>query len=860
LGEGEPIAVPGSWEEHLGGIGGIATGWYRRLVEIPEEWAGDHVVVRFGAAMEQCELWVDGVLAGTHEGGYVPFEIAMPARLRSGETHDLAVRVHNPFGAFDTQPAYSDPSAVARAEARLGQAFGGIAGGKQTWYTSTSGLIRPVTLQRRPMIHLERVAIRPDLAGKSATIRWSIASAQVGHDYPQDWLVTIDVFDPAARPVATWAAGGMAPGAKGSAVVAIPDPIPWDMSMPGLYRVEATLTRPGQPAQDAVSATFGMRDIATRDGRVLLNGRPVYLLGALDQDFYANTRSTPPSREFLNRQLERARELGLNLLRCHITVPDEAYLDAAEALGNHPSIVAWTIINESWGIDLRDSEQRAWLDGAYFHLRSIDPTRLAVDNSPFGGPDDGNFHVRTDLADYHVYHLSPDHSDDWSERIASFASRPAWMWSPAGDAAPRGDEPLILSEFGTWGLPDPRAFLDADGADPWWFATGPFAGRPEGIEDRVRRYDLEPVFNGFAGLIRATQEHQWEALRYEIAELRRHPAIAGYVVTELSDVYWEANGLLDMNRRPKWFHDRFAMVNAPDVVVAELEPRDRLGGERVHIPVTLSAWGGDSSVGGHVTWSVVIGDEVAVVNGRLDFRGWPVASAHVVGAIDLTLPAVDVASRARLALQVVDAEGRARATAELPFAILPGALGGLDRAALAAHHGVQVTDHLDADRMAGLWAGNRVLLIARSAGAIDRGIDLPWPVTIHDRASALPDNPAAGAVWQGDWISTFAWLRSDCLRNLSGGRCLDLAFQRVMPDHVLLGHADDRSWADVSAGMFTGWVHAPAAITWSMPVGAGLLTLTTLQIEPGRGPVADALFGELVRATAAQQPSAASDS
>ncbi len=78
LGEGEPIAVPGSWEEHLGGIGGVATGWYRRLVEIPEEWAGDHVIVRFGAAMERCEVWVDGVSADTHEGGYVPFEIAMP--------------------------------------------------------------------------------------------------------------------------------------------------------------------------------------------------------------------------------------------------------------------------------------------------------------------------------------------------------------------------------------------------------------------------------------------------------------------------------------------------------------------------------------------------------------------------------------------------------------------------------------------------------------------------------------------------------------------------------------------------------------------------------------------------------------
>ena len=102
------------------------------------------------------------------------------------------------------------------------------------------------------------------------------------------------------------------------------------------------------------------------------------------------------------------------------------------------------------------------------------------------------------------------------------------------------------------------------------------------------------MFDGVAGLVRATQEHQWEALRYEIAELRRHASISGYVITELSDIYWEANGLLDLARRPKAFHDRFAAINAPTVVVGDLRPSATgVGGDRIRVPVTVSSWDGD---------------------------------------------------------------------------------------------------------------------------------------------------------------------------------------------------------------------------------------------------------------------------
>ena len=82
-------------------------------------------------------------------------------------------------------------------------------------------------------------------------------------------------------------------------------------------------------------------------------------------------------------------------------------------MANHPSIVAWTIINEDWGTDLRHAgDQRRWLGAAYEHLRRLDPTRLIIDNSACGGPGPRELPCQDPIwQDFHVYYLAPDHAD-----------------------------------------------------------------------------------------------------------------------------------------------------------------------------------------------------------------------------------------------------------------------------------------------------------------------------------------------------------------------------------------------------------------------------------------------------------------
>ena len=290
----------------------------------------------------------------------------------------------------------------------------------------------------------------------------------------------------------------------------------------------------------------------------------------------------------LQRYYAAADKVGLLIwteLPNHITLTNDAKRRAKETLAgmlerdwNHPSIGIWTIINESWGVDLTDPAQRAWLAETYQWLKELDPTRLVVGNSACWG----NFHVATDIADFHIYYAMPDHHHRWQEWVANYARRPAWLFAHeyqdyaawrafgrdpwhniehpfASEVHQRGDEPLLVSEFGNWGLPDVTRFYDHNnGLAPWWFDTGLEWGDgvvyPRGLEQRFKDYHIDRVFSSLSALSEASQLLQFDALKFEIEQIRRYDSIQGYVITEFTDVHWECNGLLDMYRNPKVYH------------------------------------------------------------------------------------------------------------------------------------------------------------------------------------------------------------------------------------------------------------------------------------------------------------------
>ncbi|MDB5538991.1 MAG: hypothetical protein JWQ89_718 [Devosia sp.] len=870
--------VPGPWQAEFADLRhSTGKAIYARQVSIPAEWRGREIAVRFGAVNYFSEVRLNGRVLGTHEGGYLPFEFVIPADTPAES--EMEVHVTLPSGDAEAYPDYP---------------FGEIPHGKQSWYGPLGGIWQSVKLLARDERHVSQVAISAD---------------------PDTGEVTLDLtLSPAAAGATVRASiGGVSAETTGTTLkLQVAAPALWSPEAPNLHSLKLELVA-GGAVVDITTQRFGFRKIETRDGKFFLNGQPLYLRGALDQDYYPQGICTPPSVEFLEDQLKKAKHLGLNLLRVHIKVPDPRYYEVADRLGvliwteipnvqyftaaaaqrmrdtmsgiierdgNHPSIIAWTIINEDWGTRLvENADHRQWLKDTYDWLKAKDPRRLVVDNSACIP----NFHVKTDINDYHYYKSVPERRDEWERLTEEFAGAADWTWTPHGDGERRGDEPLVVSEFGVWGLPHPDHVKTPAGEEPWWAETGgnwgDGAAYPHGIQNRFATYHLDKVFGSFDAFIDEVQWYQFANLKYEIESMRAHAPIQGYVITEMTDVHWEANGLLDINRNPRIFHDRFAEVNSDTVIVPQIARHAVYSGEAAPLHLKVATGGKAVPAGATLTWSV------DGASGKLDV---PATGALAVADLGTTPITLSGETRVATIALTLEAGGKLLARNQILVSVYarrsagPARIAAADPqlAAFAGGLGYTVSEAASADLILShglgeadieaMRHGARYLVLADGSAPTHRNLRLDPPGTEPptmragtERArhlgaeSQLPNIGLVlrdGTLWRGDWIANFSWIkRSGAFATLPGGPLLDVSFDRVVPHHVLTGF---RSWEYdglVDAGVVIGWINKPAATIARRRVGKGGLVATTFRLTndaPGIDPVAAALFDGLVTTTA----------
>jgi hypothetical protein len=877
-----PIDVPGPWQaqgDDLRFYQGVA--WYRRTFEIPLAWAGKRAMLHFGAVDYQAEVFVNGTSVGTHIGGYLPFEFDITDAVTVGQSAELVVRVLDPD---DDRSRYETP-------------FSEISHGKQSWYGPLSGIWQSVTAEARPALHITTLQVTADVHTRQVTI-----AAELSVDAPSGTAITAVVSGPDQSEQGDVIL--TVQGRSASSAITLPSIVLWDLDNPALYTVTATVQEAGA---DRVSTRFGFRTIETREGSLWLNDKPLMLRGALDQDYYPDGICTPPSYEFLVNQAQLAKRMGLNCLRCHIKLADPRYLAAADEVGilvwaelpnweywtpeggargvetlsvailrdwNHPSVVIWSVINESWGIDQTNPEHRAWLVSAFDAIKAVAGDRLVVDNSACFN----NFHLKSDLDDYHFYAAMPDERLRWREWVQQFAARPRWSYGaelpmlepgterwPLGDAGygdplpeivRTGDEPLIVSEFGNWGLPSLADLRGPSARDPWWFETGDDWGAgvvyPHGVEQRFSRLGLGKIFGDYERFSAATRRAELDSLRFEIEEMRRHPSISGYVITEFTDVHWECNGLLDMRRNPKMPLDALATLNADTVLIPDREGGALWAGEQRSLPLLVSHWGAQDLEAPEVRLSSQLPGGSATFVASTDQAIAP-RSTVALGEIQLIAPAVSspMLHTLRVELwsngfQVTATELRLpvypRPTGKRPHLYVEGSPALRERLlglgyTLTDTPGTAVTvaTQFDDALRARVQAGEHVILLAES----ESSIAAPLGVRVAQRA---------GTAWQGSWASSFAWLSGEW----AGDGILDESFMQVMPTHVVVGFAQQTYPTRVEAGLCVGWIQDPAVLLGHRRLGRGLVTVTTFRLAEtvGDDPVATLIFERLVASDA----------
>jgi len=855
-GEGHEVRSPGIWQTQFPSLRNASgIGRYQRQVEIPDDWLGRNIVLVMEGVFHETTILIDGAPVASHGDGWTPIEVDLTDALAGKRTFVLGIHACVPDD---------------RGGARLSLSLIG----KQDWYGLQGGIWKPARLEARNAVHLAEVAVRTSYDLKTGVVT---VSGKLSRAAPATTLRVSLSRDGemVARLVFHFRSADF------EAALAIPDAAPWAPEAPNLYAAVIELISAGSVV-DSVDRVVGFRRFEAREGGLFLNGRPFFIMGALDQDWHPEEECRPPSAEFLEQRFANAKAMGLNTLRCHVKIPDSLYFDLADRLGlivwldmpyaeflapstrealrdvfrksvathgSHPSIAIWTLFNEGWGIDIDDNpDDRRWLIETFDIAKTLAPDSLVVDNSPCFPR---NYHLKTDIEDFHWYNAFPHQNGAFAATARAFAARGAWTWSPHGDAHRRGHEPLVCSEFGVWGLPHPRDILEKDGSEPWWFESGhdwnDGCAYPHRLETRFRDAGLTPIFGDVDGFVDAAQEFQYRALKYQIETLRSERPISGYVITELNDVQWESNGLMDVQNSPRRFADRLANLQRPWLVIARA-PRTTIGvGESVEVAVRLA--GADATPNGcKLAW------RFADQTGHISVAAEPTT-------IELIGPAADSIVVQNLELEASDDAGRLLSRNSLELCVVPPlqgptpslyamdapaqsiltALGWPNRAASPDEADVLLATRLATPVRERLIAGRKALLIANSPDAL---VDPERHLPLSDRHDfpSMELKPRQGTPWDGQWMGAFAWRRVDGpWAALPNGPMLDEHWAGLLPNYVLTGFLSTAFGGLIDSGVAVAWLHKAAAFTKRSFLGRAWITVSTFEMtspEAQRNPLA----------------------
>ncbi len=412
------ILVPFAVESSLSGVGRTVGKdsllWYRTSIPFSSKPKNEKALLHFGAVDWECDVYVNGQKAGTHQGGYDPFSFDITSLLKKGEQQEITLRVWDPSsdGPQPRGKQIKEPKAI--------------------WYTPVTGIWQTVWLEKVPTSYIESTKNTPDIDQNIVRVSATTQSAEPGD------ILRIRAWDK------TTMLSEKEVALDATAEVPVPDAVLWEPGRPQLYELTVALVRKNKVV-DEVRSYFAMRKISRQADaqgiqRMLVNDKFVFQYGPLDQGWWPDGLYTAPTDSALLFDIRTTRDMGFNMIRKHVKVEPARWYYHCDLLGmlvwqdmpsgdmgnvwesrpgvegkgterdrtpksesifrqewkaimdanhNFPSIVVWVPFNEAWG-QFKTEEITKWTE-------DYDPSRLV--NSASGG----NFHYVGDIIDIHNY-------------------------------------------------------------------------------------------------------------------------------------------------------------------------------------------------------------------------------------------------------------------------------------------------------------------------------------------------------------------------------------------------------------------------------------------------------------------------
>jgi len=521
----------------------IPVAWYARNVEIPDAWLqdGQNILLHFGAVDYRSTVWINGHEAAHNQGGGVPFSFDIAPYLKKGKNR-ICLR------AIDLQDAF---------QPRGKQSTTGVSQGID--YYCTTGIWQSVWMEPVPAVRIQDIRltsiVKSDAAHDALEVQIFLHAPATG------WHLQVEVSKDGgvlAR------AEDNAAGSVARLTVPLPHAPRWSPDAPNLLDVRVRLLCDGK-VLDEIESYTGLRSVAARDGQFLLNGEPLFLKMVLDQGYWPESYLTAPSDEALKQDVEWTKQMGFNGARKHQKVEDPRWLYHCDKLGllvwgemanarswnpvaeewflaewervvrrdaNHPCIVTWVPINESWGVPGLANDhagQYAFMERVVALTRRLDGTRPIVAND--GWEQAGV----TDIVGLHDYtptarKLRKRYASSIAEGVLPQVGSGKNPRAVFACNATYAGQPVMLTEVGGFLMRPPLPKEKWD----WLYDSYASMSTPEELVAMYR-----DLMEGIAAL----------------------PFVAGFCYTQLTDIEQEMNGLMTYDRQFKVAPEKLAQIH-----------------------------------------------------------------------------------------------------------------------------------------------------------------------------------------------------------------------------------------------------------------------------------------------------------
>lgn len=510
--------------------------WYQRTFKLSDEYEEKRVLLNFGAVDYEAKVWINGFFAGMHRGGNCAFTLDITDYIFINEINQITVRAEDRMEC--TQPR--------------GKQFWGPEA-ERIWYTPTSGIWQNVWLEGAGMFYLTKALITPDIDNKNAKAELHIN--ENSGKLSLSLNISVYYHGKRVKELESSLTNRISYVTIDLQEEDFVDEIHyWSPDSPNLYEV-TFLLKQGMIELDRVESYFGMRKISIKGKQILLNNKPFYQKLVLDQGYWPHTLMTPPDDAAIRYDIQMVKDMGFNGVRKHQKIEDPRFYYEADRMGivvwgempsayyfntqemeniisewmeflnqayNHPSIITWVPLNESWGVRniVNDSQQQFFAKTLYDLTKSFDKIRLISSNDGWEQVED------SDICGLHDYTAKGANFEEKFSDIQKVMKGAAEHRMAFANGQEYHEKPLLITEYG-------GIAFESDNKKEWGYYGA--------VKDKTE------FLERFGDITEA---------------IKRNRNIVGYCYTQLTDVLQEVNGLMTEDRRLKVELESLRKINS----------------------------------------------------------------------------------------------------------------------------------------------------------------------------------------------------------------------------------------------------------------------------------------------------------